>query len=53
MGTWNFRTIITGLTNDLLGVNLACKPAAFEKELSRLHMDEKKFTSLWQGKSAT
>ena len=41
MGTWNFRTMITGLTNHLLGVNKACKAVAIDKERSRLNMDKK------------
>ena len=50
MGTWNFRTMITGLTNDLLGVNIACKAGAIDKERSRLHMDKK--ISLPSGKAS-
>jgi len=41
MGTWNYRTMITGLTSDLLRVNEASKAVAIDKDRSRLHMDKK------------
>lgn len=53
LDTWNFRTMITDLINDLLGLDEICKAAVIDKSKACYIWTRNKLTPLWLSKSAT